>query len=321
MELGFLKNAILFNVSYYNNRSGNQLIRYSLSPQSGFDSYIANLPAKVENTGWEFEINTSNIKKKHFSWTTSANLSIVSNKLLEYPNLAESVDASSYVVGQSIRIIKGYQFTGVNSQTGIAEFLDVNKDNDITEEGDFVIIGNTLPKYYGGLQNSITYKGWQLDFLFQFVKQEGPTIDYGAQAAVYGTMANQTTRLEDRWKQPGDITTVPRPSATANNEAYLTLNNQYRYSSAVWGDASFIRLKNLSLKYDLSRLTRSWKIQSSSVYFQAQNLFTITGYDGFDPETKGFDRTTISEVLPFGTIRPAVVPTLSTFTLGLRFSL
>ncbi|HEX2845842.1 MAG TPA: TonB-dependent receptor [Chitinophagaceae bacterium] len=321
LELGFLKNAILFNASYYNNRSGNQLIQYSLSSQSGFDSYIANLPAKIENSGWEFEINTVNVKKKNFSWTTSANLSIVSNKLLEYPGLAESVDASRYVIGKSIRIIKGYQFTGVNSQTGIAEFLDVDKDNAISEDGDFVILGNTLPKYYGGLQNSITYKGWQLDFLFQFVKQEGPTIDYGAQAAIYGTLANQTTKLEDRWKQPGDITTVPRPSATASNAAYLALNNQYRYSSAVWGDASFIRLKNISLKYDLSRFTRSWKIQSSSVYFQAQNLFTITNYDGFDPETKGFDRTTVSEVLPFGTIRPAVVPTLSTFTLGLRFSL
>ncbi|MGN6293143.1 MAG: TonB-dependent receptor [Chitinophagaceae bacterium] len=321
LELGFLKNAILFNASYYNNRSGNQLIQYSLSSQSGFDSYIANLPAKIENSGWEFEINTINVKKKNFSWTTSANLSIVSNKLLEYPGLAESVDASRYVIGKSIRIIKGYQFTGVNSQTGIAEFLDVDKDNAISEEGDFVVLGNTLPKYYGGLQNSITYKGWQLDFLFQFVKQEGPTIDYGAQAAIYGTLANQTVKLEDRWKQPGDITTVPRPSATASNAAYLALNNQYRYSSAVWGDASFIRLKNISLKYDLSRFTRSWKIQSSSVYFQAQNLFTITNYDGFDPETKGFDRTTVSEVLPFGTIRPAVVPTLSTFTLGLRFSL
>lgn len=321
LELGFLKNAILFNTSYYNNRSGNQLIQYSLSSQSGFDSYIANLPAKIENSGWEFEINTVNVKKKNFSWTTSANLSIVSNKLLEYPGLAESVDASRYVIGKSIRIIKGYQFTGVNSQTGIAEFLDVDKDNAISEDGDFVILGNTLPKYYGGLQNSITYKGWQLDFLFQFVKQEGPTIDYGAQAAIYGALANQTTKLEDRWKQPGDITTVPRPSATASNAAYLALNNQYRYSSAVWGDASFIRLKNISLKYDLSRFTRSWKIQSSSIYFQAQNLFTITNYDGFDPETKGFDRTTVSEVLPFGTIRPAVVPTLSTFTLGLRFSL
>lgn len=321
LELGFLKNAVLFNVNYYNNRSGNQLIQYSLSPQSGFDSYIANLPAKVENSGWEFEVNTTNVRKKNFSWTTSANLSIVSNKLLEYPGLAESVDASRYVIGQSIRIIKGYQFTGVNSQTGVAEFLDVDKDGDLTEEGDFVIIGNTLPKFYGGLQNSLTYKGWQLDILFQFVKQEGPTIDYGAQAAVYGTLANQTTKLEDRWKQPGDITTVPRGSATSSNEAYLALNNQYRYSSAVWGDASFIRLKNLSLKYDLSRFTRAWKIRSSSVYFQAQNLLTITHYDGFDPETKGFDRTTVSEVLPFGTIRPAVVPTLSTFTLGLRFSL
>ncbi|PZR25081.1 MAG: SusC/RagA family TonB-linked outer membrane protein [Citrobacter freundii] len=321
IELGFLKNAILFNVNYYNNRSGNQLIQYSLSSQSGFDSYIANLPAKVQNQGWEFELNTTNIKSKHFSWTTSANLSIISNKLLEYPDLEESVDASRYVIGQSIRIIKGYQFTGVNSQTGIAQFADIDKDGAITESGDFVILGNTMPKFFGGLQNIFTYKKWQLDFLFQFVKQDGPTIDYGAQASVYGTLANQTKKLEDRWRQPGDVTSIPRPSATASNAAYLSLNDQYRYSSAVWGDASFIRLKNISLRYDLSSLTRRWKIDNSSIYFQAQNLLTITHYDGFDPETKGFDRTNISEVLPFGTIRPAVVPTLSTFTLGLRFSL
>lgn len=321
LELGFAKNNILFTANYYNNRSGNQLVNYTLSPQSGFDSYTANLPAKVENAGWEFEVNTVNIRRKNFMWTTSFNVSIPTNKLLEYPDLDKSVDASRYIIGQSIRIVKGYHFTGVNSDNGLPQFLDVNKDGSLTEEDDYVVIGSTLPKYFGGLQNSLTYKAWTLDFLFQFVKQDGPTIDYGAQASIFGTMANQTTRFNDYWKGPGDNTNVPRPSATSSNAAYKLLNNNYRYSDAAWGDASFIRLKNVSLKYDLSRFTKAWKIDNTSIYFQAQNLLTFTNYNGFDPETKGFDRTNVTEVLPFGTIRAAAVPTLRTFTLGLRFSL
>nr|HVY74467.1 SusC/RagA family TonB-linked outer membrane protein [Puia sp.] len=321
IELGFLKDRVLFSADYYNNRSGNQLLGYNLSPQAGFDSYIANLPAKVQNSGWELELNTINIKNQNLTWTSSFNITIPSNKLLSYPGLDQSADAYSYVVGQSIRIVKGYHFTGVDPNTGLPGFLDVDKDGSVSEGTDYVVIGSTLPHFYGGFQNDVSWKGFRLSIFFQFVKQEGPTYDYGAMATPYGAMYNKPNIALQRWQQPGDQTSIPRATTTSSNDAYELYGDYYTNSDAAWGDASYIRLKNLSLSYDLTRWTRALKINNSAVYVQVQNLFTITHYKGFDPETKGFDRTNVSPVLPFGTIIPVTAPTLKTYTVGLRFSL
>src|SRR5690606_18897435 len=96
IELRFINNRLLLVANYYNNRSSNQLIGYTLSSQSGFTSYTANLPATVENSGWEFDIQSTNIQNKDFTWTTGFNISFPSNKLLKYPGLESSADAASF---------------------------------------------------------------------------------------------------------------------------------------------------------------------------------------------------------------------------------
>jgi TonB-linked SusC/RagA family outer membrane protein len=321
IELGFLKDDVLFTANYYRNRSGNQLIGNTLSSQSGFTSFTANLPALVQNSGWEFEVNTTNVRTKNFKWTSSLNLSLPENKLVEYPNLASSGDASSYEVGQSIRMIKGFKFTGVNAQTGMPEFLDVNKDGMISSPGDYVVLGETMPQLFGGLSNQLTYKNLTLDLFFQFVKQEAITEDWGPLVGVPGTMVNKDLSVLDRWMKPGDITNIPRVSATSANAANTAYRNFYRSSDAAWGDASYIRLKNVSLVYDLSSLTSRWKLYNTSVFIQGQNLLTITDYKGLDPEINGFDRRFVFPINPFGSVRTAAIPVLKTFTVGLKLSL
>ncbi len=321
LELGFNKDKQFLTLGYYNNRSGNQLIGYTLSSQSGFSSYTANLPAKVENKGWEIDVNSNNITKKNFSWTTSFNLSLPTNTLLEYPDLKSSADANAYEIGQSIRMIKGYHFTGVDPQTGVATFLDVDNNNAITNPGDYVVMGQTMPQYFGGLNNSFTYKKLNLDVFFQFVKQEAPTIDYGPSVGPFGTMTNRGTYVLDYWKKPGDITSIPVPSSLSSTASYKAFNNYYRSSDAAWGDASYIRLKNVSLSYDLSDVTKKWKVNGTSLYVQAQNLITITNYRGLDPEINGFDRRFVYPINPFGSVRPQALPSLRTITIGLKFGL
>jgi hypothetical protein len=225
------------------------------------------------------------------------------NRLQKYPDIENSSYSETYVVGKSLSIVKGFKFTGVDPATGVPQFLDVNKDGAISDPDDYVDLGQTLPKFYGGLGNSITYKHWSLDILFQFVKQEGPTVDYGYQANSYGTMYNQDLSALHRWQQSGDITNIPAASLTSGNPVYDAFRNQYRLSSAVWGDASYIRLKNVALNYDLSPYVRKWKVSGLSVYALAQNLVTITHYRGFDPETQGM-----------------VVPPLKTITAGVKLS-
>lgn len=304
LELGFIKDRVLLSTSFYRNLSDNQLVQYALSPQAGRSSYTTNLPAKILNTGWEFELNTTNVKSKDWNWKTSLNLTISKNKLQSFPGFESSAYAKTYVLGQDLTIVKGYLFTGVNTQTGIAEFADLNGNTVVSETDDYVVMGKTTPDYFGGLQNSITYKNFQLDFLFQFVKQEGPTIRYGGLNFIPGYgYRNQDVSVLNRWQKAGDVTDVPKLSATAGSASYTAYQNYYRYSTAAWGDASYIRLKNLYLKYNLSAIAQKWHLGGLNVYVQAQNLFTFTDYLGFDPETQG-----------------VTMPPVKTFTAGLQLS-
>ncbi|MGF6924887.1 TonB-linked SusC/RagA family outer membrane protein [Chitinophaga sp. W2I13] len=301
LELGFLKDRILFNTNYYHNISGNQLVEDQLPPQVGFPSITANFPASVLNSGWEFEVNTINIQRPGFTWKSSLNLTVSKNELKSYPGIEGSIYKDIYVVGQSLTIVRGYKFMGIDPETGLAQFYsNSGTTTDPAEYDDYVTLGKTMPAYYGGLQNSVTYKGFSLDFLLQFVKQEGPQIGYGYSSPAIGSFANQDLRALDRWKNKGDNTNVPGATTSAGTANY----RNYSLSTASWGDASYIRLKNVSVRYDLSKYTKRWKVNNISVYALAQNLLTFTNYKGLDPETQGM-----------------VMPPLKAYTIGLQFAL
>ena len=321
IELGFLQNRLLVTANYYNNRSSNQLIGRTLSSQTGFSSYIANLPAKVENEGWELDLNTTNIKGRDFTWQSAFNITFPSNTLLAYPGLESSSDAASYEVGQSIRMIKGFQFTGVNPATGIPEFLDVNKDGAVSAPADYVVLGETLPAFYGGLSNSFGYKGFNLDIFLQFVKQESITVDWGPVVGTYGSMENKNLSALDRWRKNGDVTVIPRATTTTANAASAAFRNYYTSSSGGWDDASYLRLKNVALSYDLGNVLKKINLKGGSIYVLGQNLLTWTKYKGLDPEVNGFDRRSVSQVNPFGAVRTQALPVLRTITFGIKLSL
>ncbi len=295
LDLGFFNERLLLTTNFYRNRSDNQLIGSTLSSQSGFTSYQANLPALVENKGWEFELSSINIRGKAFSWNTSFNLSLAKTKLLAYPDLKNSANAAKYVIGQPLSIVMGFDFLGINPQSGVPEFRDLNGDKAITDPADLIVIGNTMPEFYGGIQNSFTYKNFSFDFFFQFVKQEGPLLNYGYLSYSNGSaLRNKDLSALERWTTPGVPAVIPGASSTAGKPIYTAYQNNYRLSNAVWGDASFIRLKNVSVRYNFKDLLKSWKFNNITLYVQGQNLFTITSYDGFDPETKGFSMPPVS---------------------------
>lgn len=319
LELGFVNDRILLTSGYYSNISSNQLIGYTLSGQSGFTSYTANMPAKIQNSGFEFELNTQNIKTTNFSWNTLFNISFQRNKLLEYDDLASSADASAYEIGKSIRIIKGFHFTGVDPTTGTSQFLDVDKNGSISTASDYVIIGETLPKFFGGFTNELTFKKLTLDIFFQFVKQGGINSDYGPLVGNFGSMNNKRIGYADYWKQPGDQTSIPRPSQSTSKPAYSAYSNYWRYSDAAWEDASYLRLKNVKLSYSFPRFFKS-KI-GGSVFVMGQNLLTFTKYTGMDPEINGFDRRFVFPINPFGSVRAQALPVLRTITAGFNISI
>ena len=140
---------------------------------------------------------------------------------------------------------------------------------------------NSAPKFYGGLSNNLNYKNWNLDFLFQFVKQQGLSEQIYYPTA--GIFSNQPAAVLNHFPESND------PEATqlytsGNNASVFTAQDYYIQSDAMIVDASYIRLKSLSISYKIP--VSQIKISSAKVWLQGQNLLTITNYEGVDPETR-----------------------------------
>lgn len=285
IETGFIQNRILLNIDFYRNRTNNQLVGFNLPGTTGFSSVQYNLPALVQNTGFEADLNTVNIQSRDFSWKTSANISLPRNKLLAYPE-NEQGTYFLYVVGKSILGRRLLEYTGVDPQTGLYTVKDVNNDGAITMT-DYINYAVLTPEFHGGVLNSFNYKGIQLDIFFQFVKQHSS--DYINQfSAMPGTFnVNFPADINDKtWHTKGEQAEYQkfstRTAATANA---LNWRNS---SNAVVTDASFIRLKNVMISYAIpNKILTKIRLSNLKIYLQGQNLLTFTSYKGLDPETRG----------------------------------
>jgi TonB-linked SusC/RagA family outer membrane protein len=277
LELGFFKNRLNFTAAWYRNRSSNQLVGIQLPSITGFTSVLANLPATVENTGLELEITARPLRSENFQWDTGFNISFPRNKLISFPGLEGSTYASQYVIGQPTSIVKVYQFEGINAQTGQYQFTDFNGDGKISSPDDNKVVEKIGVEFFGGWNNTLRYKNWDLSFLFQFVKQRN--WNYNNIMPVPGgvAMANQPLEVLNVW------------SAENPNGAYMpytsgasTLHTLFQSSTAAISDASFIRLKNLQVGYRIP--IKNSIFREVKIYFQGQNLITLTKYFGIDPE-------------------------------------
>ncbi|WP_166962487.1 SusC/RagA family TonB-linked outer membrane protein [Yeosuana marina] len=297
LELGFFNDRIQINTAWYQNRSSNQLIGIPLANTTGFTELTGNFDATVENTGLEINLHTSNIQTDHIQWTTAFNISLPKNRLVSFPDLETSTFANTYVIGQPLTIVKLYHALGVDPDTGIYQFEDYNDDGSISSPEDRQWIEDFSPELFGGLGNTLSYKNLTLDVFFQFKKQR----DYNnlRVQATPGYGNNGPVSLLDRWREVGDASSFMLASGGFNGGLSTSSNNQRRSSSAV-SDASFIRLRNISLSYKIPK-EFSYGMDLN-VYLQGQNLFTITGYDGPDPEQSS----------------QTILPPLRQFTLGVQ---
>ncbi|WP_294183004.1 SusC/RagA family TonB-linked outer membrane protein [uncultured Sphingobacterium sp.] len=293
-EMGFLKDRIIFEANYYRNRSGNQLVGYGLPTQVGFSSVNQNLDANVQNSGWEFSLQTTPINTLAFTWKTNFTMSINRNKLLSYPNLASSSNSLTYQIGKPLNLIWGYEYLGINAADGQPQFRDVNGDGFISFPDDYVPLANNIPTFFGGFGNSFNYKNFDLDIFFSFKKN---THIYNYPFTSAGSVINAPAIVLDRWQHPGEDAKFP--AYTTNSS---TMSN-YNSSGANFVDGSYIRLSNITLSYSVpGKMLEKLKLKNLRAYVTGANLLTITSYKGTDPET-GVD-----------------MPMLRTFTLGLRTS-
>lgn len=162
---------------------------------------------------------------------------------------------------------------------------------------DVVVIGKTSPVLYGGFNNSFLYGNFQMDFFLEFRKQS----DYGFKPGYGSVIENEPEYLEGRWQEPGNQTNIPAFTTNANTPTNLNVSN------ATFIDASYIRLKNVSLSYRLSsNFLKQLSIKSLSVFLQGQNVLTFANNKTLDPEISG---------------NTGAVPPLKSFVAGLKITL
>lgn len=297
-KAGLFKDKVFFEVNYANNRSTDQLLSYQVPYYaSGFGTVSSNFPAVVRNTSWEFALNTTNLNTKDLNWTSSINITIPKNTLVSFPDLANSTYASRLFIGESVNISRQFHFLGVDPATGQYVYADSKGNPTMNPNAatDYVSV-DLNPKFYGGFQNTFTYKNFSLDFLFQFMNKKAkneyfPTTLSGAVAN------NQPAFVTNRWQNPGDI--AERMLYTTNSS--VSFNNSYLYNDAGFSSASYIKLRNASLSW---KVPETWSkrvfLRTASLFVLGQNLLTISDYYGRDPEFNSNNSYPASKTFTFG---------------------
>ena len=334
-DLGLLNNKINITFDYYKNNNNNLVLAAPQPPSFGVPgNQIFQNIGNMENKGIELAINANIIRKKDLSWDFGVNFT-TQNNIVKSLYLDKDVIVSNGTgnynilrVGESINAIYGYQFAGVNSSNGNPVYIK----NDATQSlvmgnianssyfiisdlnsnvlgaasslsaSDRVILGNSLPKWFGGITSTLRYKQFTLDMLWRF-SGGNKIVNLTKQESLLNQgFMNNGKAILDRWKQAGDITNVPRLWYGRDN--FTNLNQQAVSRFVENGD--FLRLDNLQLSYDvetkhLTKLTNSY-VKSLRIFVQGQNLLLITKYTGIDPDntdSRGLDYNTVPQAKSF----------------------
>lgn len=291
IDFGLFADRITGEIDYYVKNTNDLLLSVNVPGTTGFTTQSRNV-GKLENKGFEFLINTVNVSTTDFFWTSGFNFAANTNKVTDLNGqVIEGGTINRAVEGHPIGVFYAYEYAGSDPQNGDALYWinDVNADgfgvidhsagttNDPANANE-VVIGNPNPDFIGGFSNKISYKGFSLDMLWQFVY--GNKIYNGGgifQSASASYFDNQTIDQLDRWQEPGDQTDVP--------EARLFFGNGVDNSSRYLSDGSYLRFKMLTLAYTFPvSITSDLDIRRARVFITGSNLLTFTEYDGWDPE-------------------------------------
>ncbi len=313
IDFGLFQDRITLTADYYNKQTNDLLLSRPLPPSSGFSSITENV-GKVENKGIELTLSTKNLVGE-LSWNTQFNISGNRNKVLELYN-GQPIDdigrgGNRIMVGQPIGIFYSYQSLGVDPSTGDIVYADTNFDGEITS-ADRTVVGNPHPDFVYALTNNFSYKNFDLSIFLQ--GSQGNDVFNGSRLFLESLQGgdNQLASVNRRWREPGDITDIPR----ATTDPVAASQNK-RVSSRFIEDGSYLRFKNVTLGYTLNQKNmKNDNFESLRIYVSVQNLFTFTNYSGLDPEVnyRGDDNSVIGT--DFFTY-----PQAQTFTLGLNLKI
>ncbi|SEP30880.1 TonB-dependent receptor [Mucilaginibacter sp. OK283] len=290
LDVGFFNGRLSGQFDVYLRKTKDLLLNVQVPATSGYTTITQNL-GKLQNKGFEMQIDSKNIVGKEITWSTSFNFSVNRNKITDLKGqvITGSGDGVNRAVeGQPLGVFYTVEFAGADPANGDALYYK-NTDlgggkRDRTTTNDYnaatpVVVGDPNPKFIAGLNNTVSYKGIDFSFLLQEVNGD-KIYNGGGQYMSVGFnngADNQTLDQLQSWKKPGDITMVP--------EARLFGGNGVSPSSRYLSDGSYLRLKNIVLGYNFPKsILEKIKLRSLRIYAQATNLATWTKYKGWDPE-------------------------------------
>jgi TonB-linked SusC/RagA family outer membrane protein len=307
LEIGFFKNRLSATIDYYDSQTYDLLLRRSLPPSDGVTNVIQNV-AKTRNKGLEIYISSKNIIATDFQWTTNLSFSRNKEKIVELAGGAQSDVLNAWFVGSPIQSYYDYEKIGIWQTADVAEAAkygqlpgdirvrDLNNDGKIDATNDRKIIGTNRPKWSGGIENTFTYKNWDLNVYF--FARIGQTLyaDFLRRYDPQG-ISNSSTII-DYWTPENPSNAYPRPNKNLSFASML-------YSSSLgYVDGSYIRLRNITLGYSIPKkiLEKSF-IQTVRFYATARNPFTYTKSDllkEYDPERGGSENGPMTKLYTFG---------------------
>lgn len=317
VDVGLWGDRITLSADYFIKMTDDLLLNRLIPGISGFTTVTENI-GKIENKGFELTISGV-VLEGPLAWNTSFNISQVKNKVLEL-EVDDQIVNDSHILseGQPIGTFFLIDHEGVDPETGNMRWVDLNDDGAINS-ADRRIVGNAQPDFFGGWNNNLSYKGFDLGLFFQFVV--GNEV-FNHSRASYENLGwsrigtdfplpdgNNHKLADERWMEPGDQAEIPRASISSVN---------WREFSSRWlEDGSFLRLKTITLGYNFStELVEKIGLRNLRVYVQGQNLLTLTGYSGLDPEVNQDARNPQVAGSDFGTY-----PQTKSFSIGFNIGL
>jgi TonB-linked SusC/RagA family outer membrane protein len=309
LDFSVLNSRIGGTVEYYKRNSENLLLNVPVSSTSGFTTATRNI-GEVENSGIELTLNVVPVAgsgRDGFTWSSDFNISFNNNKVISLPE-GEDINNGSQIIreGEPIRSWYMQQWAGVNPADGTPLWFTADDDENssgitgVYNQAGRFIVGNAEPDFIAGWTNTFSWKGISLSaFLYaaqghEIYNRSRAFMDSNGLRFGWAHIADAL----DYWQQPGDISARPQPLVGGNNSAHST-------STHYLEDASFIRLRNASISYQLpSSLVDKVNLGAVSVYAQGVNLWTQTDYSGIDPEADEdgdeFFRYPVGKSITFG---------------------
>lgn len=337
VDLAMMNNRLNFSADYFKNDVDNIILfvptPLSLGvPGNGINQNVGSMT----NKGFEFTVGSLNLQRDNFSWSTDLNLTLVKNKITALSNNNADVTLTYNInrVGESIGTLYGYQYEGVNPANGNPLYRKASgqiiQGNIVTQgytvydpanpgtagaattlaAADRVTLGNSNPTYYGGFNNTFTYKGLDLNMFITFSGGNKVMNVTRQESLLNQKFLNGGNELLDRWTSTNTNTQTPRLHYGRDNFINQNGNTVSRFVE----DGSYIRGQNITLGYTLPvSLVNSIKFNKVRLYGQVMNAFIITDYSGLDPELNTSVTTNSAAGIDYNTN-----PISRTFVLGLN---